>query len=52
MAPLFYEIGELATVFSSFDILHVIRSANYPAHLCAKRACTLSVIESWLEETL
>ena len=51
VAPLFYEIGELATVFSYFDILHVIRSANYPAHLCAKRACTLSMTESWLEET-
>ena len=51
VAPLFYEIGELATAFSYFDILHVIRSANYPAHLCAKRACTLSMTESWLEET-
>ena len=51
VAPVLVEIRELALVFSSFDILHVIRSANYPAHLCAKRACTLSMTESWLEET-
>ena len=51
VAPLFLEIGELCTTFSSFDIQHVNRGANVPAHLCAKRACTLNVTESWLDET-
>jgi hypothetical protein len=51
MAPLLLEIGELAICFTTFTIQHVIRTANYPAHLCAKRASTLSVTESWLAET-
>uniref|UniRef100_A0A453JHS9 RNase H type-1 domain-containing protein n=1 Tax=Aegilops tauschii subsp. strangulata TaxID=200361 RepID=A0A453JHS9_AEGTS len=47
VAPLLLEIGELASSFSSFVIQHVIRSANVPAHLYAKYACTLLVTESW-----
>ena len=43
--------GELASSFLSFDIQHVMRTANYPAHLCAKYASTLSVTESWLDKT-
>ena len=46
VAPLLSEIGEPVVVFSFFDIHHVIRSVNYPSHLCAKRACTLSMTES------
>ncbi|XBI75704.1 hypothetical protein VPH35_069040 [Triticum aestivum] len=64
IAPILDEIGELAFSFTSFfaeilsiysftsfTIQHVMRSANSPAHLCAKRACTLSVTESWLDST-
>ena len=51
VAPLLLEIGELSTHFSSFVIQHVNRSANLPAHLCVKRACTLNVTDSWLDET-
>ena len=51
VAPILDEIGELSCDFSVFEIQHVLRSANLPAHLCAKRACTLNVTECWLEET-
>ena len=51
VAPLLVEIGELCNNFTLFDIQHVNRPANVPAHLCAKRACTLNVTDSWLEET-
>jgi len=51
VAPILLEIGELVSDFSLFDVLHVNRSANVPAHLCAKHACTLNVTECWLEES-
>ena len=38
VAPILQEIGGLASSFISFDIKHVIRSANTPAHLCAEHA--------------
>ena len=47
VAPILIEIGELATSFSSFVIQHVNRAANHPAHLCARRACSLQVTDSW-----
>ena len=49
VAPLLVEIGELAANFTSFRIQHVSRSANVPAHLCAKHACSLMVTESWTD---
>jgi ribonuclease HI len=51
VAPILLEIGELATSFTSFEIQHVIRASNVPAHLCAKLASTLNVTESWMTET-
>ena len=51
VAPIFAEIRELIFSFSSFVIQHVIRAANGHAHLCAKRASMLNVIESWLATT-
>ena len=51
VAPIVAEIRELSASFLSFNISHVIRAANGPAHLCAKRACTLTVTESWLDST-
>ena len=51
VAPILLEIGELSDLFSFFDVQHVNRSANLPAHLCTKHACTLNVTESWLDET-
>jgi hypothetical protein len=51
VAPILLELGELSNSFTVFSIEHVLRAANYPAHLCAKRASTLSVIESWMSET-
>ena len=51
IAPILAEVGELSLSFFSFVIQHVSRPANGPAHLCAKRACTLSVTESWLDKT-
>lgn len=49
VAPILSEIGELACNFSFFHIQHVPRTANVPAHLCAKFACTLMVTDSWFE---
>ena len=49
VAPLLLEIGELSSHFSSFVIQHVNRSANLPAHLCAKHACSLMATESWTD---
>ena len=51
VAPILLEIGELVSDFSLFDVLHVNRSANVPAHLCAKRACTLAMTNSCLDST-
>jgi hypothetical protein len=51
VAPILQEIGELVLSFSSFIIQHVARSANHSAHLCAKLACTLIVMNSWLDCT-
>uniref|UniRef100_A0A453MAQ9 RNase H type-1 domain-containing protein n=1 Tax=Aegilops tauschii subsp. strangulata TaxID=200361 RepID=A0A453MAQ9_AEGTS len=51
VAPILVEIGELASTFTSFVIQHVSRSANGPAHICAKHACTIDVTESWLDNT-
>ncbi|KAF7007145.1 LOW QUALITY PROTEIN: hypothetical protein CFC21_022106 [Triticum aestivum] len=51
IAPILDEIGELALSFTFFTVQHVMRSAKGPAYLCAKRACTLSVTESWLYST-
>ena len=47
VAPVLLEIGELSSFFTTFDVIHVSRSANLPAHLCAKYACTLNVTERW-----
>ena len=49
VAPLLLEIDELALSFLSFDIPHVIRNANLPAHLCAKHASTLGVTDCWMD---
>uniref|UniRef100_A0A453ED07 RNase H type-1 domain-containing protein n=1 Tax=Aegilops tauschii subsp. strangulata TaxID=200361 RepID=A0A453ED07_AEGTS len=49
VAPIFLEIGELTSSFNSFDIHHVVRSVNGPAHICAKHACTIDVTESWID---
>jgi hypothetical protein len=51
VAPILLELGEISNSFTVFSIEHVLRTANYPAHLCAKRASTLSVTESWMSET-
>ncbi|KAF6992083.1 LOW QUALITY PROTEIN: hypothetical protein CFC21_009110 [Triticum aestivum] len=50
VAPILLDIGELITSFSFFDICHV-RSANEPAHICAKHACTIERTDSWLDNT-
>jgi hypothetical protein len=47
IAPILQEIEGLVFSFSSFIIQHVIRMANTPAHLCAKRACTLTMTSCW-----
>ena len=49
VTPILLDLRERASTFSSFTIVHVSRSANLPAHLCAKRACTLMATDSWLE---
>jgi hypothetical protein len=49
VTPILLDIGELSLSFDSFVINHVTRSANTPAHLCAKHACTLMVTSSWLD---
>ena len=51
VAPILDEIGELSLAFDIFVVQHVIRSANLPAHLCAKRACTLTVTDVCLVST-
>ena len=49
IAPLLLDIAELIAQFNYFDILHVRRHANVPAHLCAKHACTMEVTECWMD---
>ena len=51
IAPLLNEIGELVYIFQYFSVQHVIRSANLPAHLCAKHACSREETESWFDST-
>ena len=51
VAPILLEIGELSGSFTFFDIRHIVRSANGPAHICAKQACTIDVTESWIKST-
>ena len=51
VAPILTEIEEHASFFKSFVIQHVSRSANFPAHLCAKQASTLDVTDCWLDST-
>ncbi|KAF7035800.1 LOW QUALITY PROTEIN: hypothetical protein CFC21_046594 [Triticum aestivum] len=48
VAPLLVEIGERAANFTSF-VFNINRSANVPAHICAKHACSLMVTESWTD---
>jgi hypothetical protein len=48
IAPIIQEIEGLVSSFLSFDVSHVMRSANTPAHLCAKHACTLEVTSCWM----
>jgi hypothetical protein len=40
VSPILQDIEGLASSFIYFVIQHVKRSANVPAHLCAKFACT------------
>ncbi|KAF6990787.1 hypothetical protein CFC21_007945 [Triticum aestivum] len=51
VAPILLDIEELTTSFPSFDICHVVRSTNGPAHICAKHACTIERTDSWLDNT-
>ena len=51
VAPILDEVGELVFDVPVFEIQHVNRAANLPAHLCAKHACTLNATDCWLEET-
>jgi ribonuclease HI len=48
IAPILFEVEELARDFTSFCIKHVKRHSNHSAHLCAKLACTLGVSECWM----
>ena len=48
-SPIIQEIRELAEIFVSFSIRHVGRNLNVPAHLCAKRASTVTGTDSWLD---
>ncbi|KAE8797471.1 Alanyl-tRNA synthetase [Hordeum vulgare] len=48
VAPIMDEIGENVVFFSSFCIQHCNRTANTPAHLCAKHASTREVTECWM----
>ena len=50
VAPILLEIGDLSASFSSFIIQHTSRLSNLPAHLCAKRACSLQVTEAWTND--
>ena len=47
-----YRFGELISNLSYFHIVHIIRSANHAAHLCAKLASsTMSVTSNYVGET-
>ena len=48
-ATILEEVEELSSFFLSFSVQHVSRLLNNPAHLCAKRACTLAMTDSWLD---
>ena len=51
VAPILFEIEELASSFLSFVIHHVKRHANNSAHLCAQLASTLEVSECWMDSS-
>jgi hypothetical protein len=48
IAPIIQEIEGLAFSFLSFDVSHVMRSANTHVHICAKHVCTLEVTSCWM----
>lgn len=48
IAPLLLDIEELAATLVSFDVVHVRRHANVPAHLSAQQACTKEATECWM----
>jgi len=45
-APIFNDIQELASSFSSFYVMHAKRTANQAAHACARHAAS-SAFEVW-----
>jgi hypothetical protein len=49
VAPILQDIEGLASSFIYFVIQHVKRSANVPAHLCAKFACTQEDTCCWFD---
>jgi hypothetical protein len=51
VAPVLLEIEGLASSFFTFVIQHVSRSANVPAHLCAKLACSQNETSCWMDTT-
>jgi hypothetical protein len=50
-APILEELGDIVLDFASFSVIHVGRTLNHPAHLCARRVAAQEGTESWLDES-
>ena len=50
IATIFHDVQELSAAFTSFAIVHVRRTANVAAHLCARNACNSSSTLVWVEQ--
>ena len=49
--PIISEIGEVIGKFTSFELVHIQRTANTVAHDCAKFACVHSAPADWVVES-
>lgn len=50
LTAIFSDVQDLAATFTSFELVHVRRSANFAAHLCARNGCNSSSALVWVEQ--
>ena len=50
LTAIFSDVQDLAATFTSFELVHVRRSANFAAHLCSRNGCNSSSALVWVEQ--
>ena len=50
LVAIFSDVQDLSAMLTSFELVHVRRSANNAAHLCARNACNSSSALVWVEQ--